>query len=110
MNMSPELKSYVRSGRCPRCDAWLLSDEYLRAVADRLEQAAARVAQNLYGWSGRGFAHWRHGPRAGWSLPIHSGTGQHRPGLRSLGRGRGGGAPYTTWRSDDLYRRVMGDR
>ena len=52
MNMSPEMKSYVQSGRCPRCDAVLLSDEYLRAVADRLEQAAARVAQNLYGWTG----------------------------------------------------------
>jgi Arc/MetJ-type ribon-helix-helix transcriptional regulator len=30
--------------------------------------------------------------------------------FRSLGRGRGGGAPYSAWRSDDLYRRVMGDR
>jgi plasmid stability protein len=30
--------------------------------------------------------------------------------FRSLGSGRGGGAPYTTWRSHDLYRRVMGDR
>jgi Ribbon-helix-helix protein, copG family len=29
--------------------------------------------------------------------------------FRSLGRGRGGGAPYSGWRSDDLYRRVMGD-
>ena len=30
--------------------------------------------------------------------------------FRSLGRGHGGGAPYSRWRSDDLYRRVMGDR
>lgn len=29
--------------------------------------------------------------------------------FRSLGRGRGGGAPSGGWRSDDLYRRVMGD-
>jgi hypothetical protein len=30
--------------------------------------------------------------------------------FRSLGRGRGGGDPYSKWRSDGLYRRVMGDR
>ena len=30
--------------------------------------------------------------------------------FRSLGRGRGGGSPYSRWSSDDLYRQVMGDR
>jgi hypothetical protein len=30
--------------------------------------------------------------------------------FRSLGRGRGGGKPYTAWSSADLYRRVMGER
>jgi Arc/MetJ-type ribon-helix-helix transcriptional regulator len=30
--------------------------------------------------------------------------------FRSLGRGRGSSAPYSVRRSDDLYRRVMGDR
>jgi Ribbon-helix-helix protein, copG family len=28
--------------------------------------------------------------------------------FRSLGKGRGGGEPYTPWKPDDLYTKVMG--
>lgn len=30
--------------------------------------------------------------------------------FRSLGKGRGGGKPYSTWKSRELFRKVMGKR
>ncbi len=30
--------------------------------------------------------------------------------FRSLGRGHGGGKPYARWPSEELYRKVMGER
>jgi hypothetical protein len=52
MDLSPEMSSYIKSGRCPHCNAVLLTDDYVRLMGDSLEQAAIRQGQTLnYGYS-----------------------------------------------------------
>jgi hypothetical protein len=48
VDLSPEMKGYIKSGRCPSCNAVLLSDEYVRQMAGHLEQAAIRIMQGQY--------------------------------------------------------------
>jgi hypothetical protein len=48
MALSPKMSSYIKTGRCPHCNAVLLTDEYVRLDASALEQAAIRIGQGLY--------------------------------------------------------------
>jgi hypothetical protein len=48
MDLSPEMSTYITTGRCPHCNAVLLSVSYITQKGGRLEQAALRRAQNTY--------------------------------------------------------------
>jgi ribbon-helix-helix CopG family protein len=38
------------------------------------------------------------------------GEGEPKRQFRSLGRGHGGGKPYSSWKATDVYKRAMGRR
>jgi hypothetical protein len=49
MDLSPEMSSYIKTGRCPHCNAVLLAEWYIAQMGGRLEQAAIGRAYYLSG-------------------------------------------------------------